>query len=114
MDVFIKNHDIGNNQNEQFIHYVFENTSILVNELVGYSNSDLNLYFEKMNSTGRQLSPLDQLKGGFADHASDWNDCFNFETTRTRAKEERENNGNDGQNNVIVPQQEDFLNKIVY
>lgn len=74
----------------KFESYVYENTSFLANELIGYSNADLNLYFEKMNSTGRQLSPLDQLKGSFAKYASEWNDCFNFEKTMLETKTARE------------------------
>ena len=87
MDAFIKKHkDVWESQKGTFIEYVFHQTSFLMNELVGYSNADLNLYFEKMNSTGRQLSPLDQLKGFFAEFASDWNDCFNFEKARKESK----------------------------
>ena len=84
MEIFIKKHEDWENKKDDFIKYVYENTSFLANELVGYSNADLNLYFEKMNSTGRQLSPLDQLKGSFAKDASEWNDCFNFEKFRKR------------------------------
>ena len=89
MEVFIKKHDDWNYKSGEFIQYVFEKTSFLVNELTGFSNADLNLYFEKMNSTGRQLSPIEQLKGEFASYASDWNDCFNFETTRQESCEKR-------------------------
>lgn len=90
MEIFIKKHNNDWERNkETFIQYVFDKTSFLVNELVGFSNVDLNLYFEKMNSTGRQLSPLEQLKGEFASYASDWNDCFNFETTRCESEAKR-------------------------
>ena len=99
MEIFIKKHHKDwETRKDGFIKYVYENTSFLANELVGYSNADLNLYFEKMNSTGRQLSPLDQLKGILAScakdkgktYASEWNDCFDFDKTRQQAKEERE------------------------
>ena len=89
MEVFIKKHKDWESKNEAFVKYVFEKTSFLVNELAGFSNADLNLYFEKMNSTGRQLSPLEQLKGEFASYASDWNDCFNFEISRCESEAKR-------------------------
>ena len=90
MEIFIKKHEDWETKKDDFIKNVYENTSFLANELAGYSNADLNLYFEKMNSTGRQLSPLDQLKGILTscvngndnDYASKWNDCFDFERTR--------------------------------
>lgn len=88
MEIFGKKHNDWEIRKDGFIKYVYENTSFLANELVGYSNADLNLYFEKMNSTGRQLSPLDQLKGILTScandkaYASEWNDCFDFDKTR--------------------------------
>ena len=57
--------------------YVFFETSFLLNYLPkNYDPCDLNLYFEKMNSTGIQLTPLEQLKGRFSKFASRWNKCI--------------------------------------
>ena len=57
--------------------YVFSHASFLLNILpVEYTPLDLNLYFEKMNSTGIQLTPLEQLKGRFAQYADRWNKCI--------------------------------------
>ena len=106
MEIFIKKHEDWETRKDDFINYVYENTSFLANELVGYSNADLNLYFEKMNSTGRQLSPLDQLKGLFATYASKWNDCFNFEKTGKENKSAREGNIGAGDDKSIRAQQD--------
>lgn len=90
MKVFIEKHKgEWEKRKDAFVLYVYSMTSFLANELNGYSNADLNLYFEKMNSTGRQLSPLDQLKGMFATYALEWNDCFNFEKTIKEIVEKR-------------------------
>lgn len=49
-----------------FSWFVFSKTSFLVSELPQYYDTkDLNLFFEKMNSSGRQLSPIEQIKGKF-------------------------------------------------
>lgn len=66
---------------ESFSTYCFCHAAFLVNELpLGYSPEDLNLHFEKMNSTGRQLSPLEVVKGKwFAPLAARWNQCMNFD-----------------------------------
>ena len=64
-----------------FSTYCFTHAAFLVNELpLGYGSEDLNLHFEKMNSTGRQLSPLEVVKGKwFAPLAARWNRCMNFD-----------------------------------
>ncbi|WP_407449849.1 DUF262 domain-containing protein [Fibrobacter sp.] len=112
MNVFIEKHKgEWEKRKDAFVQYVYSMTSFLANELNGYSNADLNLYFEKMNSTGRQLSPLDQLKGLFATYASEWNDCFNFEKTRKGAETAREGNLAAGDDKSISVQQ--YLQKEV-
>ena len=54
---------------------VFENLSFLIDVLPQkFGPRELNSYFEKMNSTGRQLEPIDVLKGlYFSDVAEGWN-----------------------------------------
>ena len=66
---------------ESFINYVFYNTSFLITELPNnYLPQDLNSFFEKMNSTGRQLTPVEQIKGKcFPAHATEFDACLNFE-----------------------------------
>lgn len=65
---------------EDFAQYVYENCAFLVDELPsGYGPYELNLYFEKMNSTGRQLEPIDMVKGLYFssdDFARRWNRVF--------------------------------------
>lgn len=64
-----------------FSVYCFEHAAFLVNELPRqYEAEELNLHFEKMNSTGRQLSPLEVVKGKwFSPLAARWNRCMNFD-----------------------------------
>ncbi len=75
--------EYGKTQEElkTFATYCFEHAVFLVNELPGiYGSQDLNLYFEKMNSTGRQLSPLEVVKGKwFSPYALRWNSCMDFD-----------------------------------
>ena len=114
MEIFIEKQNDWKERRERFVRYVYKYTSFLANELVGYSPADLNLYFEKMNSTGRQLSPLEQLKGYLTayaadkEYASEWNDCFNFEKTRIDAKP-KTNDGQDSSGGAV----EVTLEKIV-
>lgn len=65
----------------QFVQYVFEQASFLISELPStYSPLDLNLFFEKMNAAGRQLEPVDIVKGKyFPAYATIWNDCMNVD-----------------------------------
>lgn len=65
----------------QFVQYVFEQASFLISELPStYSPLDLNLFFEKMNAAGRQLEPVEIVKGRyFAAYAATWDDCLNFD-----------------------------------
>ena len=65
----------------KFSKYVFEHASFLVSCLPGnYSALDLNRFFEKMNSAGRQLSVCDVIKGTyFPEAAKVFDDCLNFE-----------------------------------
>ena len=64
-----------------FSEYCFRHAAFLVNELpAAYGPEELNLYFEMMNSTGRQLSPLEVVKGKwFSPYAARWNQCMNFD-----------------------------------
>ena len=70
-----------NDAKDAFSSYVQEQCAFLVNELpANYTAFDLNLFFEKMNSTGRQLTPVEVIKGKyFAKYANAWNACMNFD-----------------------------------
>ena len=74
----------------QFATYCFTHTAFLVNELPSaYGPEELNLYFEKMNSTGLQLSPIEVVKGKwFSQFAVRWNACMNFDKLFTRSEQE--------------------------
>jgi len=65
---------------EGFADYVYLRCSFLVDTLPeGYGPHELNLYFERMNSTGRQLEPIDIVKGLFFsndDLSKRWNSVF--------------------------------------
>ena len=63
---------------ENFVQYVYENCAFLIDALPsGYGPYELNLYFENMNSTGRQLEPIDMVKGMyFSNFAQRWNNVF--------------------------------------
>lgn len=67
----------------KFAGYCWAKTAFLVNRLPRkYTPYDLNLYFEKMNSTGRQLTPIDVVKGlWFSGDAvvDEWNRCLDFD-----------------------------------
>jgi len=64
-----------------FSEYIYRHASFLISELpVNYAPEDLNLFFEKMNATGRQLTPVEQIKGKyFPDQASAFDACLNFD-----------------------------------
>ena len=71
-ETFAKDRDLS-----ALSEFVFSKASFLLNILpANYGADDLNLYFEKMNSTGIQLTPLEQLKGRFAEYANRWNKCI--------------------------------------
>ena len=73
----------SNNKNDfaLFASYVYNNTSFLVSELPNnFGPKDLNAFFEKMNSSGRQLTPIEQIKGNyFPSRALQFDVCLNFE-----------------------------------
>ena len=71
-----------------FSEYCFQHAALLVNELPQtYGPEELNLYFEKMNSTGRQLTPLEVVKGKwFSSYADRWNACMNFDERYKKVK----------------------------
>ncbi len=66
---------------ENFAAYVYHHASFLITELpADYAPQDLNLFFEKMNATGKQLTAVEQIKGKyFPAHAAEFDDCLNFE-----------------------------------
>lgn len=70
----------ANNWNE-FADYVYKKASFLISELPeNYAPEDLNLFFEKMNATGRQLTAVEQIKGKyFPAYAATFDTCLNFE-----------------------------------
>lgn len=70
----------ANNWNE-FADYVYKKASFLISELPeNYAPEDLNLFFEKMNATGRQLTAVEQIKGKyFPACAATFDACLNFE-----------------------------------
>ena len=74
---FLCNDDLA----DQYSDFVQENCQFLVNQLPdNYGPFELNLYFEKMNSTGRQLTPVECIKGKyFPQYASIWNACMDFD-----------------------------------
>ena len=70
-------------QIQKFSEYCYRKTSFLVNCLPPkYEPADLNLYFEKMNSTGKQLAPIDVVKGVWfsaPEYVGEFNRCLNFD-----------------------------------
>lgn len=74
----------GKNEEDLRVYaaYCFDHAAFLANELPAvYGPEELNLYFEKMNSTGRQLTPLEIVKGKwFSPYATQWNSCMNFDS----------------------------------
>ena len=72
---------INQNSIEQYSDFVRTHCQFLVNQLPdNYGPFELNLYFEKMNSTGKQLTPVECIKGKyFPQYASKWNACMDFD-----------------------------------
>lgn len=99
---------IKKNSNEkdfdQFVSYVYENTSFLISELPNnYLPQDLNSFFEKMNSTGRQLTPVEQIKGKyFPAHAAEFDACMNFEVKYAKSKPDELKQANSISNETII------------
>lgn len=89
---------------KQFVDYVYNNTSFLVSELPNnYLPQDLNSFFEKMNSTGRQLTPVEQIKGKyFPVHAAEFDACLNFETKYAKPTPDEQKQANDISNETII------------
>ncbi len=95
---FVKDNDGKTERDlEKFADYCFHHIAFLVNVLPEeYGPDELNFYFEKMNSTGRQLSPIEVVKGKwFANYAAEWNACMNFDKAfvSVSADENSEANG---------------------
>ncbi len=74
---------------EDFVDYVYNHASFLITELpVDYEAQDLNLFFEKMNATGKQLTAVEQIKGKyFPAHAAEFDDCLNFEKGESQSNQ---------------------------
>ena len=74
---------------EGFADYVYNHASFLITELpVDYEAQDLNLFFEKMNATGKQLTAVEQIKGKyFPAHAAEFDDCLNFEKGESQSNQ---------------------------
>ena len=74
---------------EGFVDYVYNHASFLITELpVDYEAQDLNLFFEKMNATGKQLTVVEQIKGKyFPAHAAEFDDCLNFEKGESQSNQ---------------------------
>ena len=66
---------------DRYANFVRTHCQFLVNQLPdNYGPFELNLYFEKMNSTGKQLTPVECIKGKyFPQYASTWNACMDFD-----------------------------------
>ena len=66
---------------EEYANYLFEHTAFLVSLLPkSYDDVDLNRFFERMNVAGRQLTPIDQIRGRyFPAMAGVFDACLNFE-----------------------------------
>ena len=72
---------IPNATSDDFAEFVYNHASFLITELPeNYGPQDLNLFFEKMNATGKQLTAVEQIKGKyFPAHAAEFDDCLNFD-----------------------------------
>lgn len=94
---------INENTWSDFSEYVYSRASFLVSELPeNYKTTDLNLFFEKMNSTGRQLTVVEQIKGKYFPGKADLFDaCLNFETKFEEPNNEC-NSGTEGENNSLL------------
>ena len=95
----------GKDDLHAFSEYCFQHAAFLVNELpMTYGAEELNLYFEKMNSTGRQLTPLEVVKGKwFSLYAARWNACMNFDKPFEKVKD---GTGGEGQSEKILTLQD--------
>ena len=72
-----------------FFKYVYDSITFLVAKMPeSYTPMELNLYFEKMNSAGRQLEQEEILKGRryFAPKADEWNRLVDFSYTEDGVK----------------------------
>lgn len=80
-----------------FAEYVYNNASFLITELpANYAPADLNLFFEKMNATGKQLTAIEQIKGKyFPAHAAEFDACLNFD------KKWKESQNSSGDQNFV-------------
>ena len=85
---------------EGFANYVYQKASFLVSELPeNYTPADLNLFFEKMNATGKQLTAVEQIKGKyFPASAACFDACLNFE----KKFERKEGNDNESNNEKTI------------
>ena len=81
MELFF-NEEEKRKKKSDFLNYVFAKTSFLVAELpANYETKELNHFFEIMNSSGKQLTPVEQIKGKyFAENASKFDKCLTFDS----------------------------------
>lgn len=81
---------------EQYADFVRTHCQFLVNQLPdNYGPFELNLYFEKMNSTGKQLTPVECIKGKyFPRYARKWNACLDFDQVLNLDSEKDSSDGN--------------------
>ena len=72
--------NLGEDDRRGFIDYAYSQTAFLVSRLdPSYDPFELNAYFEKLNSTGRQLEPEELVKGlYFSSRAAEWNTLCEF------------------------------------
>ena len=96
--------DGNSDELQKFGEYCFTKASFLINCLPQeYGPFDLNLYFEKMNSTGKQLEPIDVVKGKWFSspkYVGKFNMCMNLDKTyeeqkQAEEKERQKENRND-------------------
>ena len=75
------NGESNQNNLDEYADFVRTHCQFLVNQLPdNYGPFELNLYFEKMNSTGKQLTPVECIKGKyFPQYAGIWNACMDFD-----------------------------------
>ncbi len=80
----------------EFAQYIYEHLSFFISELpVGYSPIELNMYFERMNTTGRNLEQHEILKVKLLRHLDDsntymqlWNKLADVDTLLRKEKTE--------------------------
>lgn len=89
-----------NNKKEDFAKYIYEHLCFFITKLpTHYSAQNLNTYFERMNSTGKNLAHheilkvklLSKLKGNVSLYMQLWNKIADVDTILIRQKENENN-----------------------